>query len=203
MSATSAHKFTAHLENAAGARVDTSNDWHSDLIFGLQLEQHRHDERYHPEISRLTMHHRLNHMALHFAKYAGRVADAVQSGDHSDIDRTLTDIAIIALSSANVLNVHLGNNFKNNIKHSELLFDDIDLVTLLVHVTKASGRMAKACESVDHIEAAPLREEMTTAVIDLFRAAVEFSTLRNLDLATSIPERLENVRETKLFHGHI
>tara|TARA_R110002110_G_scaffold368869_1_gene578712 strand:- start:1605 stop:2207 length:603 start_codon:yes stop_codon:yes gene_type:complete len=200
MSTNSAMKFT----NVANSRdFNTPRSWSENTIFQLQLEQFKHDERYHPEISRLTMHHRLNHMALHFAKYAGRIADAVQTGDDSDIDRTLTDIAIIALSSGNILNLRLSDSFENNVESSDVPFDEVDLATLLVHVTSASGRMAKACESVDHIEAAPLREEMTSAVIDLFRVSIEFATLRGLDLQSAVPQRLESVRETKLFHGHI
>ena len=46
------------------------------ILFTLQLEQFEHDEKYHREIARLTTHHRLNHMALHFAKYTGQLADA-------------------------------------------------------------------------------------------------------------------------------
>ena len=47
----------------------------SEELFQLQLEQFRHDEIYHREISRLTVHQRLNHTALHFSKYAGQIAE--------------------------------------------------------------------------------------------------------------------------------
>ena len=37
----------------------------ADELFALQVAQLKHDEYYHREIARLTVHARLNHMALH------------------------------------------------------------------------------------------------------------------------------------------
>ena len=36
------------------------------ILFELQVAQHHHDETYHREIARLSLHQRLNHMALPF-----------------------------------------------------------------------------------------------------------------------------------------
>lgn len=177
-------------------------------IFQLQLEQRRHDEMYHPEIARLTVHHRLNHMALHFAKYAGRIADAVRTGSHSDVDRTLVDIFIIALSSANILNVRLGDAVYAeagdipNPREGVLVIDN-SIVEFLAEVTSASGKMAKACESIDHLEAVPFREELTSAVVALARCVLNRVPAQSLDLLSAVHERLESVRKTKIFHGHL
>ena len=47
----------------------------ADELFALQIAQLKHDEFYHREIARLTVHARLNHMALHLCKYVGQLAD--------------------------------------------------------------------------------------------------------------------------------
>jgi len=73
-------------------------------LFELQVEQHHHDENYHREIARLSLHQRLNHMALHFAKYAGKVAATT---DPDGLTRVYVDVLIIALSTANILNIKL------------------------------------------------------------------------------------------------
>jgi len=180
----------------------------SDQIFRLQLEQREHDEKYHPEIARLTMHHRLNHMALHFAKYTGRVAHAARTGDDSDVDRTLTDFFVIALSSANVLNTHLG---KALFEEGRLIDTPIDsghatgqdLLHFLFAVSSATGRMAKACESLDHIEPVDFREEMKAAIIAIADTVISYSAPRNLQLLEAVHSRLEGVRASKIFHGYI
>lgn len=174
-------------------------------LFQLQLEQMRHDERYHPEISRLTVHHRLNHLALHFAKYAGRVATMVMEDNNSDIDRTLTDIFIIALSTANVLNLDLGKALSSRLAADLKVTDTQDgsLVGLLLPVTIASGRMAKACESIDHLEAVKFREEISDCVVRLSTLSAEAANVRGLDIALEIRNRLEKVRAAKLFHGYL
>jgi hypothetical protein len=72
----------------------------------LQLEQFKHDEAYHREIARLTTQDRLKHMALHFAKYAGSLAE---NSDEAAMRKAVTDTFVIALSTANILNVQLSN----------------------------------------------------------------------------------------------
>src|ERR1700692_2758213 len=74
------------------------------MLFELEVEQHHHDETYHREIARLSLHHRLNHMALHFSKYVGKLAAA---RDSAAMTSTFVDTFIIAMSTANILNVKL------------------------------------------------------------------------------------------------
>ena len=77
-----------------------------DDLARLQWEQFEHDEKYHREIARLTVQDRLKHMALHFAKYSGGLA---AGPDEAELRRLVTDIFVIALSSANILNVRLAD----------------------------------------------------------------------------------------------
>src|SRR5437870_3927471 len=84
-------------------------------LSALQLEQFRHDETYHREITRLTVHQRLNHMALHFAKYVGLIAsEAHQNSDEQRLNRAIIDGFIIGLSTANVLNLKLSDHLIGN-----------------------------------------------------------------------------------------
>ena len=69
----------------------------------LQWEQHQHDEQYHREIARLTVHERWKHMALHFAKYAGNLVGDVDNDER--LQRAVIDTFVIALSTSNTLNI--------------------------------------------------------------------------------------------------
>src|SRR5690348_13763017 len=89
------------IERAIGKQTEASA---KNILFELQVEQHQHDETYHREIARLSLHQRLNHMALHFAKYTGKVAAAPTIEVATPV---FVDTLVIALSTANVLNVEL------------------------------------------------------------------------------------------------
>jgi len=57
-------------------------------IFELQLEQLRHDEKYHKEICSLSVKNRINHMVLHFAKYSGRIGRrSNRRADGGDVEK--------------------------------------------------------------------------------------------------------------------
>jgi hypothetical protein len=67
-------------------------------MLGLQRAQFDHDERFHREITRLSIEARLKHMALHFCKYTGRFAAVVHSPEDSSLrSKTITDTFIISL----------------------------------------------------------------------------------------------------------
>src|SRR4051812_28952796 len=74
----------------------------------LQFQQFEHDETYHREITRLRTQDRLRHMTLHFAKYSGNLVDALARGDEAEVQRVVTDVFIIGVSTSNVLNFKLG-----------------------------------------------------------------------------------------------
>src|SRR5437868_13538203 len=86
--------------------VDVETDHRSALHFEtIQLDQFKHDETYHREIARLSTQDRLKHMALHFAKYAGNLAEP--TSDEIALKKAVTDTFIIAVSTANTLNVRV------------------------------------------------------------------------------------------------
>lgn len=178
-------------------RPSTQLSW----LFTLQIEQRIHDDRHHPDVSRLSLHHRLNHLALHFAKYAGRIADTIRSGDHRKVNQTLIDTFIIALSAANVLNIRLDGQLDGPWAAGESMPNSLGLTDLLLDMTSASGKLARACEAVDHLEARMLRDEMSSAIVTLAKIAVTQMAARNLDIVGSVHARLAQVRQTKFFDG--
>ena len=129
-------------------------------------------------------------MALHFAKYSGGLADGP---GEDELRRLVTDVFVIALSSANILNIKLAD------RHNELsgLRDEKDFAKAVVI---SSGRMAAACEKMDHLEAFPFREKISQEVIELLGAAIAFAGLQGWDLPQMVADRLRPVKEKSIFY---
>ena len=149
----------------------------------LQAEQFEHDEGYHREITRLPVQKRITHMALHFSKYVGRLFEG------ADDERALTDIFVIALSSANILGIHL-----QTIEHFEAAKEDDSRGRFVATLARASGRMSAACEKLDHLEEYPYRPTLSEAVLSISTAAQTFAASKNLDLSAMVRVRLVGVR---------
>lgn len=159
----------------------------------LQWQQFEHDEKYHREIARLTVQNRLKHMALHFAKYAGNLADAPQD---QAVKRLVTDIVVIAMSSANILNLRLSD------QHNALRGGRGES-GFATAITIAAGRMAAACEKMDHLEAFPFRERISEAVLELLSQALAFAEARGWDVEEMVAARLQPVKEKSIFYGKL
>jgi hypothetical protein len=181
-------------------------------MLDLQREQFEHDERFHREITRLSVHARLNHMALHFCKYTGQLAAVCVSGDAALRLRTLTDSFIIALSSANILSMNLSEHIAPNLGYAATPHDiglhlagliqqtaKIDDHWLLVTHAVNAGKMARACEKVDHLEAFPFREELREAVLKLCQTALAGASANNIDLFSAVQERRKEIRARSPF----
>lgn len=159
----------------------------------LQWQQFEHDEKYHREIARLTVQDRLKHMALHFAKYAGLLADAPHD---QAVERLVTDILVIAISSANILNLRLAD------QHN-LLRAPRENSSFAAAIAIAAGRMAAACEKMDHLEAFPFRERISEAVLDLLSQALSYAEAMGWSVENMVAARLEPVKEKSIFHGKL
>lgn len=182
------------------------------VLFELQVEQHHHDETYHREIARLPMHQRLNHMALHFSKYAGKIAIAP---DTDTILRVLTDTLIIAISTANILNTNLwelvepqGREFLGLSAFGRSIAagterGNEDRAQLLREFVIAAGLMAAACEKIDHLEEVNFRHEARESITQLSRVSIAFMALNGVDPAASVRERLSDVKTRLRLHGRI
>jgi hypothetical protein len=184
--------MTVHAVVSAGARhcaLDTAE------LDELQWEQHQHDEQYHREIARLTVHDRWKHMALHFAKYAGNLVGAVDDDDR--LRRAVVDTFIIALSTSNTLNV----------RASELVGQsDIAVVTgqgFFDALIVGAGKMAAACEKLDHIEAVEFRGEVTGAISNLMAAAMGVAASRGWSVEQLVRARLSAVKKKWIHHDRM
>lgn len=159
----------------------------------LQWEQHEHDEQYHREIARLTVHERWKHMALHFAKYAGNLVGNLENAD--SLQRAVTDTFVIALSTSNTLNIRAAELVSRS---DVAVVSDVEFFESLV---TGAGKMAAACEKLDHIEAVAFRDEVTAAVSDLLSATITFAASRRWPLDELVRARLGAVKKKWIHHG--
>lgn len=182
------------------------------ILFEMQAEQHHHDEKYHREVARLPLHQRLNHMALHFSKYAGKVAAA---SDTDALVAIYTDTLIIAVSSANILNVELWNliarkegGFSDLLAfgraHAVALGDTVsNRHSLLRETAIAAGRVAAACEKIDHLEPISYRSEIGAGIGRLAELATAFIARQGIDPTHAVRKRLADVKQRLVLHGRI
>ena len=167
----------------------------------LQINQLDHDERFPKEITNLSIHQRLTHMTLHFAKYNGRIVSNLYDTNYST---DAIDMAIICLTVSNMLNHRLSDSFN--------VVDDIDLYTYGVTLIKSTtpvectsvlalaiSEMAKAMESLDHLEALDYRGTIIKSVTSIFGIMLVVAAERRIDLCEEIPRRLNVVQNRSIF----
>jgi hypothetical protein len=181
------------------------------VLFELQVEQHGHDETYHREIARLSLHHRLNHMALHFAKYTGKAA---ASTDVIELRRIYVDVLIIVLSTANVLNTELWElieeddreypgllAFGRSVALKALPTDDHEVLVRATAI--ATGQIAAACEKIDHLEPISFRSEIKAGLAKLAAISLAILSRHGQDPAAAVRQRLSEVKQRLKLHGWI
>lgn len=185
-------------------------------LFELQTAQLDHDELFHKEITRLNIHQRLNHMALHFAKYSGKICDCILNNPNEQIlKRTIIDSFIISITCANILNVRLsdkliaadeqaysslsdlGNNFAKQME-----IDTQDPLWLIKTFPVASGAFAKACESIDHLELYSYRESLIDSTLTTCSLMLIAASILKIDLFSEVSLRLDEVKKKSIFFGY-
>lgn len=186
---------------SAGASVSIAANL-KEQLFALQLAQFRHDERYHRDIVLLPVGDRMKHMALHIAKYAGGLIEAIQNDDADRYRKIAIDAFIIALASANTLNLNLKDAFAQKVADVECSVNfapnanEFDFVHRLM---VCAGEFAKACESLDHVEKFPFREEMAKSVAAIAGILVQEAAHRGWDLVPLMKDRLREVERRNMF----
>ncbi len=184
-----------HSETTASFSADS-------FIYGLQLEQLRHDESFHKDVVILPLAERVKHMALHNGKYIAYFFEA--AGDER-FAAVLTDAFIITLATANTLNQDLG----------KALADDWATISGLADVPYAqpagrdqfikayaiaAGLLSKACESWDHLEMASFNSMMRESNLSLFKIVVGYAAVTKLDIVASYRKRLRFIEQRSIFH---
>lgn len=133
-----------------------------DHILVWQMAQHKHDRRNHFDIVARHKVDRFKHYALHFAKYAGRLARGEEVTGKSIRD-TATDSVLVSLSSANTVPQRLAD-----VRHTPLNLD----ATTLKNYIAWTGIYCDAVEKIDHAEFDGIRESLIEANQELFDLAL-------------------------------
>ncbi|HEV2681021.1 MAG TPA: hypothetical protein VGV14_11015, partial [Rhodanobacter sp.] len=178
-------------------------------LLDLQWRQFKHDERYHRDILSLSVADRIRHMTLHFSKYAGLLTD-VCGADDPIVERIIVDCFIIVLASANTLNANLqrilcidGLSLNEFGRQSALAMErpaaDHGVFWFLNQLVRHTGRMAKACESLDHLENVAFREMLVINVTQISRIVIAEAVSRGHDLEQLMLDRLDQVERKNLF----
>ncbi|SRR5258706_770300 len=158
----------------------------------LQAGQMHHDQIAHQDIWTLAVPHRLTHFTLHFAKYIGALVTANKTNDTELKKRVLTDSLVIALATANAVQVDLATsvetpNERSNTADIRLLPRQFDSLTL--ELAEVVGRMAKACEAFDHAEKFPSRDVIEHSVSRLIPVIEGLAEIEGLDIVSCVTER--------------
>jgi hypothetical protein len=178
--------MAAMTRKQASSGATEPGTWHA-----LQAAQFFHDERFHREISRLSVQDRLKHMTLHFAKYAGEMVSDQPQRDQREV---LLDAFIIGISTANILGLDL---------EKAGFTEEPSPLPYGIRLSIAAGRLAAACEKLDHLEAFPFRETMTNWVIRIIRDTKREAELLQIDLPSAVCRRLEDIKRKSIFYHEL
>jgi hypothetical protein len=168
-------------------------------LLELQRRQQRHDMTYHPDILSLTTTERLKHMALHNAKYAARFVDSEYTKDDEAYNSTLIDAFVISVATANTLTLNLAeslNERSRNSSNSNMMENNPPFSHLYL---REVGLMAKACESIDHLEDYPFRESISRANLNMFSLLQAEAVNRDIDIFSVYESRLLDVEKSSGF----
>lgn len=181
-------------------------------LLDLQWTQLSHDERYHKDVVILPLGERVKHMALHMAKYVGYLAE-IEGDDPERVSRVLTDAFIITLATANTLNQDLARDLgalaadfdfrTTGQKLADELDSSSDVSGLLRPFARHAGALAKACESLDHMERFPFRDAMRESNLALFKLVIAAASARSLDLGALYTARLRVIEERSIFDDRL
>lgn len=162
----------------------------------LQEQQRVHDELAHIEILSLPLDRRITHMVLHFAKYTGRLV----ASDHATVPeyrKLIVDTAIICLAAANALAMRLSVRppvMKAVSAASKDLQDPRDMGLALA---TPMSEMAKAIESLDHLEDYPYRRILEDGTTRIAAVAIRAARSLDLDLESEIRAAWETMEENR------
>jgi len=177
----------------------------------LQWTQLKHDEAYHKDVVIMPLAERIKHMALHNAKYTAYLFDAADTGNEARLAEVLTDAFIIVLASANTLNQDIGVDLGEGTKappsllafgsnlENDLQRNAADPLWLVRTFARHSGRLAKVCESWDHLESVAFRDEMKRCNLELLKAVLAEASARGFDLAEAYKSRIRQVETRSIF----
>jgi hypothetical protein len=180
------------------------SDFISERSLAELLErQDTHDAQFHREIARLSRGPRMQHLALHVAKYVGKIA-GIGDENEQELVGTLTDCVIICLSACNTLGIPASEivSLRSALSDptQELTLDRArsSVEHLALRMAKSAGKLAKACEALDHLEPINYALELRNAVVETFFVVWDFAMRSNMDLRQSISRRWEQIERNRV-----
>jgi hypothetical protein len=72
---------------------------------------------------------------------------------------------------------------------------------LIKRLARFTAKLAKACESLDHVESYPFRTVMEESVLSLFELVVSEAACNQFDLETLSKSRLDSVERKSIFRN--
>jgi hypothetical protein len=180
-----------------------------DILTRLHHDQREHDLRAHEDVFYLPYPWRMRHLTFHVAKYSGRLASSPTA---EEVEKTIVDAFIVALSAADLLKINFSKEFGKMVAvsdHSNLAAlgqaldtgeaDDGNVVGWYFRqLALIGGRMAKACESLDHMEPVAYRDLLSQAVISLARTSLVTANRLRLDLEGRVRRRWEEIEAERI-----
>ena len=154
-----------------------------ETLLDWQKDQYEHDMRNHFDILSLHKEDRLKHYAMHFAKYAGRLARG--SREEKPVERTFVDALLVCLSAANTLHQKL--NHSANRSNG----------TFVIRMTDAAGRFNDAAEKVDHLE--PFIDIAKQGNQDILDTLLDYAANEAVDVECALKGRRAELRERQFF----
>lgn len=149
----------------------------------LQME---HDDKFHHEIFVLDISRRMNHIALHLAKYLYSLFSLPVSAPENK--RAFIDSFIMIVSASNLLGISLSiNSVVDDVNNTNATFID-------TYIQLLAG-LAKACEATDHQEDYPIRATWNNTIQKFFSLLVREAALRNISLLEEANHRLASVEK--------
>jgi hypothetical protein len=161
-----------------------------------------HDDAYHRDIASMAPATRMKHFALHMAKYAAYLVDAEDRGDPALAQRALVDAFAIVLAIGNTLGQDLSRDVAG---HNVDVSGDSKggRTTVWRAFVKETGALAKACESLDHIEDLPFKVLMKQANTALAAVILHGISQQGIDIVPAYKTRLRDVEKRSPFDDFI
>ena len=174
----------------------------TNMLRELQWRQLIHDDDYHRDIVSMAPATRMKHFALHMAKYAAYLIDADERKDAELTTRALIDAFAIVLAIGNTLGQDLSRDVagRNVAPRKDAGAPPAPIWRAFV---REAGALAKACESLDHIEDLAFKPLMKQANTALAAIVLDGATELSLELAAAYKVRLREVEKRSLFDDFI
>lgn len=184
-------------------------------LIDLQKQQVTHDRHHHHDIYTLPHPLRMNHYALHFSKYVGRLSEEYSNEEarQRHLEKTLADSFIVVLASANTLNLDLQEELESTFDATSSTLsklaqefgqkiDPVDNGELqqwwFSEYAGPAGEMSNAMESRDHMEPLNVRGVFENQTVEILAILLTAAGNLSVDLEQLIQGRWTEIEEESI-----